>query len=163
MAELCLSCRHGWSYNGGRDWRTRVIYETNIAMSHAAGEWRQLKQSAAIMQYWVYVHSDAVEHPRHEHVAWDGLVLRHDDPWWLTHFPPNGWGCQCYVAPYSPRQLARAGLSVGTAPPLDWQEHLVGPDRRVVRAPRGIDPGFAYAPGSVNQADRLRHLRQLRR
>src|SRR5690606_12233355 len=29
--------RHGWSYTGGRDWRTRVIYTTNMATSYGAG------------------------------------------------------------------------------------------------------------------------------
>ncbi len=28
---------HGWSYNGTRGWRTRVIFETNIRTSYAAG------------------------------------------------------------------------------------------------------------------------------
>lgn len=159
-----IVARHGWAYNGGRDWRTRVIYETNLATSFAAGEWRQMKEVAELRPYWMYRHSDAVEHPRHKHLEWDGLVLRHDDPWWQTNFPPNGWGCQCYVSTLSPRDLAAMGKSgPDTAPPLDWEEHTVGPSKRVVSAPSGVDPGFAYAPGSLDQAERLRLLRQLRR
>ena len=108
--------------------------------------------------YWRYRHSDAVEHPRHEHVAWDGLVLRHDDPWWRTNYPPIGWGCQCYVETLSERELKAEGLRVGTAPPLDWREHVVGPTKRVVRAPAGVDPGFAYSLGA-DPDQRLRLLR----
>ena len=28
--------KHGWSYNGGRGWRTRVIYDTNLRTSYLA-------------------------------------------------------------------------------------------------------------------------------
>ena len=36
-----IVARYGWDYNGGRDWRTRVIYETNLNTSYAAGRWEQ--------------------------------------------------------------------------------------------------------------------------
>ena len=48
--------------------------------------------------------------------------------------------------------LEREGLKVGKAPPLGWRAVTVGqrsPVRRTVRVPKGIDPGFAYAPGRV--------------
>lgn len=38
-----IVARYGWDYNGGRDWRTRVIYETNLNTSYAAGRWEQLQ------------------------------------------------------------------------------------------------------------------------
>ncbi|KMQ72811.1 phage head morphogenesis protein [Marinobacter subterrani] len=34
--------RHGWSYNGSRGWRTRVIYETNLMQSYNAGREAQM-------------------------------------------------------------------------------------------------------------------------
>ena len=89
--------KYGWSYNGGRNWRSRVIYETNLRSSYAAGRYAQLQSLKKTMPYWRYRHSDAVMHPRPMHLAWNGLVLHADDPWWHTHFPPNGWGCQCTV------------------------------------------------------------------
>ena len=33
----------GWA-NGGRNWRTRVIFETNLRTSYAAGRWQQLQR-----------------------------------------------------------------------------------------------------------------------
>jgi uncharacterized protein with gpF-like domain len=36
-------------------------------------------------------------------VEW--LILRADDPWWKTHYPPNGWGCQCTVHAVSLQEL----------------------------------------------------------
>ena len=154
--------QHGWSYNGGRDWRTRVIYETNLRTSYAAGRWEQLQATKALRPYWRYRHSPAVVDPRPEHLAWDGLVLRADDPWWRTHAPPNGWGCQGYIESLSERDMARLGKDgPDSAPPLDRREVTVGirgPSPRTVNVPAGIDPGFAYAPGRTSQLSRaVRH------
>lgn len=140
--------RHGWDYNGGRNWRSRVIYETNLSTSYAAGRWEQLQDAP----YWQYKHADWVQHPREDHLAWDGLVLARDDPWWYTHFPPNGWRCQCSVRGLWPRDLQRLGKTgPDTAPDVQWEERTIGQRNpngpRTVRVPAGIDPGFEYAPG----------------
>ena len=145
-----IVAKHGWDYNGGRDWRSRVIYDTNLLTSYAAGRYEQL-QSAP---YWEYEHQDWVEHPRPQHVAWNGLTLAKDDPWWQTHFPPNGWGCHCTVRGRWPRDLERAGKSrPDQAPATEWQERTIGARSelgpREVRVPAGIDPGFEYAPGAT--------------
>lgn len=146
-----IVARHGWSYKGSRGWRSRVIYETNLRTSYAAGRFDQMKAIAANRPYWRYRHNDAVEHPRPEHVAWDGLVLPHDDPFWATHFPPNGWGCKCFVETLSARDLERSGKAgPDDAPPIDFEDKLVGatgPTPRLVRTPKGIDPGFGHPPG----------------
>lgn len=138
--------RHGWDYNGGFDWRTQVIYQTNLRASYAAGRWAQLHDPALLKSrpYWRYVHSDAVQHPRPLHLSWNGLVLRHDDPWWQTHFPPNGWGCQCRVVAATEGQYQAAkknrAPSDGTWTHIDSRgaEHEI---------PSGIDYGWAHAPG----------------
>ena len=106
-----IVAKHGWSHNGGRDRRTRVIYETNLRTSYAAGRYQQMKDIAERRPYWRYRHSAASEYPRPEHVAWDGIVLRHDDPWWDTHYGPNGWGCKCFVEAINQRDLERLGKS----------------------------------------------------
>ena len=148
-----IVAKHGWSYKGGRSWRTEVIYGTNLRTSYAAGRYRQLKDVAERRPYWRYRHSDASERPRHDHLAWDGLVLRHDDPWWGTHYPPNGWGCKCFVEALNARGIARLGKSgPDTAPDVDMRTVTVGekgPSPRTVQVPEGIDPGWAYAPGQT--------------
>jgi len=151
---------HGWSYNGGRGWRTRVIYETNLRASYQAGRFAQLTdpELLAARPYWRYVHSDFVRNPRPEHLSWDGLVLRHDDPWWSAHFPPNGWGCKCRVFPESEASLKRRGLRIGTAPPTRYETRVVGSRglrAQSVRVPEGIDPGWDYTPGRT-VADQVR-------
>ena len=34
----------GWAYNGGRNFRTRIIYDTNLRQFHHAGRWAQIQQ-----------------------------------------------------------------------------------------------------------------------
>lgn len=157
-----IVAKYGWSYNGGRNWRSRVIYETNLRSSYAAGRYAQLQSLKKTLPYWRYRHSDAVMHPRPMHLAWNGLVLSADDPWWHTHFPPNGWGCQCTVEGVDEIDLADLGKSgPDTAPPIDMESVTVGitgPSPRTVETPAGVDPGFGYAPGKsaweTQQAER---------
>ena len=83
---------HGWTGEGslrGEEWRMRTIYRTNLRTSYMAGRHAQL--TAGNFRYWIYKHSGAA-HPRLDHLSWDGLTLSPDDPFWQTHYPPNGWG-----------------------------------------------------------------------
>jgi len=142
----------GWSYNGGRNWRSRVIYETNLRSSYMAGRYEQLMAVREERPYWQYIHSDAVEVPRPIHEGWNGMILRWDDPWWKYHFPINAWGCQCSVRALSEDDLRRMGKDgPDTAPPIVFEERTIGQrgpnGPRVVRVPQGIDPGFEYVPG----------------
>ncbi len=150
-----IVAKHGWSYKGGRDWRTRVIYETNLRTSYAAGRWQQMQAVKERRPYWRYRHSPASVEPRENHLSWDGLVLHADDPWWHTHYPPNGRGCKCSVDTLSERDLERLGKSKpDRAPGLNRREVTVGHGvgAPVVNVPEGIDPGFAYAPGRLSAA-----------
>jgi uncharacterized protein with gpF-like domain len=85
--------RYGWVYKGGRNWRSKVIYETNLRTSYQAGRYQQMTDPdvTAMRPYWQYRHGGSA-HPREQHLDWDGMVLPWDDPWWDTHYPPNGWG-----------------------------------------------------------------------
>jgi uncharacterized protein with gpF-like domain len=136
--------RHGWQYRGERDWRTRVIYTTNMASSYAAGRWRQLNDPdlKKVRPYWQYVHNDSVLHPRPLHLSWNGLTLPADDAFWRSHYPPNGWGCRCRV-------VAVRGPVPGnkTEAPDDgtWTKLDRWGNRHEI--PKGIDYGWDYAPG----------------
>lgn len=54
--------KHGWSYKGDRDWRTRVIFETNIRTAYAAGRHRQMSDPEMVKRrpYWQYRHGASV-------------------------------------------------------------------------------------------------------
>lgn len=155
--------RHGWSYEGGRNWRARVIYETNLRQSYHAGREAQMADPALRRRrpYGLYRHGGSAE-PRPEHLAWDGLVLPLDDPWWDTHTPQNGWGCKCKKFMVNARDVERMGLKVGSAPPVEWEEKVIGvrgPSPRTVKVPKGIDPGFEYRPGATRAADLMSKTR----
>lgn len=143
--------RYGWEYVGGRAWRTRVIFETNVRQAYNAGRYEQMQDPDVkrLRPYKIYRHSDASREPRTEHLAWDGLVLPADDPWWRTHTPQNGWGCKCKVFTLSKRDLAKMDKSgPDTAPEIKtvpYTDPKTGETRQV---PEGIDPGFEYAPGA---------------
>jgi hypothetical protein len=143
--------KYGWSHTGTADWRAQIIYRTNMASAYAAGRYAQMTDPdvLAAFPYWQYLHVNC-PNPRLQHLAWSGLVLRADDPWWSTNYPPNGWGCHCIVATVSERALGRMGKSgPDKAPPLDWREYVDRTTGRVSRAPAGVDPGFAYNPGKA--------------
>jgi len=133
--------KHGWDYNGGRNWRTAVIYNTNVSTSYAAGRWEQL-QDPAVQSYYgylIYRHGDS-RVPRPMHLAWDGVTLPADHPWWQTHFVPNGWGCKCKVFAATKGEWADAGPK-GSAPP--------SPIDPKTGEPVGIDKGFGYNVGAA--------------
>lgn len=153
--------------------RLRRIFETNMRTARAAGQWERIQRTAESHPYLLYELGASREH-RAEHVAWHGVCLPVDDPWWETHFPPNGWGCHCHVRQISVRErdrLQRDGIpeAVGTpvldedgvptghvtrqlvplqteAPPLDLVTYENKRTGQTTQVPRGIDPGFAHRP-----------------
>lgn len=143
--------RHGWPGGAGnesdkrRAWRTSVIYHTNLRTSYMAGRWETLKQ----FPYLKYQHN-TVRHPREAHLAWDGKIIATDDPWWQTHYPPNGWGCRCTVTGVSAARLKALGKQADAAPgasdgdpPPEWSYHVGeaasgrAVDPRILEAERG--------------------------
>jgi len=146
-----IVARHGWSYRGGRGWRSRVIFETNLRTAYQAGRWRQIQEVKEDRPWLRYVAvRDARTRP--DHAAWHGAVLHADDPWWRTHYPPNGWGCRCIVQQLSGDDLEAFGYAASAgAPRVEWESRTVNtPDGEVaLRVPRGIDTGWAYNVGEA--------------
>lgn len=147
--------KHGWEgWTGsdtlpGRDWRARVIYNTNIQTSYNAGRYAQLTDPDLLKSrpYWEYLHDDRVAHPRPIHESWNHTVLRYDDSWWQTHFTPNGWGCHCRVT------AVRASRYKGLPAPDDGTYTHTDSKGDVHVLPKGVDYGWDYAPGaSIRQS-----------
>ena len=139
---------HGWSYNGERGWRSKLIYETNIRQTSNAGREAQMAEPGfqKLFPYSQYRHSGAT-HYRPEHKAWDGLTLPANDGFWLAHSPSNGYFCKCKKFPVSDRQLKRLGKTTpDPAPSISYKEHIDKRTGEVKQIPKGIDPGFEYTP-----------------
>lgn len=148
-----IVARHGWSYKGGRGWRTRVIYNTNLRQAHMSGRWAQVQRVKEKRPYLRYV-SVLDDSTRNQHRAWHGTVLPVDHPWWSSHYPMNGWGCRCTVQSLSERELKAYGYSVTDAShvnDIEMVSHTIKTPfgERNVFAPKGVDPGFAYNPGEA--------------
>ena len=141
--------KHGWSYNGKRGWRTRVIYDTNLRTAHAAGQWQQAQRTKDRRPYLQYM-TAGDGRVRPQHAAWDEKVFPIDSPWWNTHYPPNGWGCRCTVRTLSQRQMESEGLTVSEPPPLEPTERINVKTGEVYgTVPKGIDPGWDYNVGKA--------------
>ena len=144
-----IVAKHGWDYNGSRNWRSQVIYRTNMRAAQSAGNWAAIQRNKKRRPYIRYV---AVQdgRTRPQHKAWHNTVLPVDHPFWETHYPPNGWNCRCRTDSLNERDLKRMGLKVSEDPEINMEdrEMNVGDGSKVtVRMPQGIHTGFAYNPG----------------
>lgn len=132
------------------DARLRLIYDTNLRQSHAAGRWDRIQANKKRQPFVMYRTMDDGR-VRAAHKAWHNLVLPVDHPFWHEHFPPNGWRCRCTAFGVTERDIERriaAGQKINReAPPEQWVNYR-NPHTGEVRAvPRGIDPGFGHNPG----------------
>ena len=131
--------------------RLKVIFDTNMRVSYAAGRWASIQRNKVDRPYLCYLHTTS-EHPRPEHLAWDGITLPVDDPFWDTHYPPNGWGCKCGVMTLSQRQYEQslAEGSIITERPLQTLiDFINGRTGETTTVPKGIDPGWGYNVGQA--------------
>lgn len=129
--------KHGWAHQGERNWRTRVIYTTNLQTSYSAGRLAQLSDSKLqqLKPLWQYKHNDSVLYPRPQHLSWHNITLPSDHSFWKTHFTPNGWGCKCYIIAVSYEQAVKSGAKLEAPANYETAE--------------GIDEGWDYMPGET--------------
>ncbi|MCA1987294.1 MAG: hypothetical protein LDL27_12615 [Desulfovibrio sp.] len=140
--------------------RLKRIYSTNLRTARAAGQWDRIQRTKASHPYLLYQLGPSREH-RPEHQAFNGLLLPADDPFWSTHYPPNGWGCKCWVRQISKVEHGRLSETPGIrqqAPdvsPVSVVNRRTGEVRQVHK---GCDPGWDYNVGKTRRdLDAARH------
>jgi hypothetical protein len=92
----------------------------------------------------------ASANPREQHLAFVGIMLLVDDPFWSTHFPPNGWGCKCSVRQitrFEYQRLAATGDYLLEPPTIETRPFINRRTGEVTYVPVGIDPGWGTNPG----------------
>ena len=128
--------------------RLKIIYDTNMRMSQAAGEWARIVRNADTAPYLRYTAIlDGRTRPLHR--AWDGTILPVTHAWWRTHYPPNGWHCRCSTIQLSDHDLKAMGMEVSPDPSDEETIYTNERTGEIMRVPVGIDPGFAYNPGEA--------------
>ena len=98
---------------------------------------------------------------RPEHLAFDGLILDKNDKFWLSHNPPNGWGCKCYTVAVSKERKERyekEGIPSNSesmpltikikaktvSPKISYKTYINKRNGTISKAPSGVDPSFNF-------------------
>ena len=70
----------------------KAEFATAKEAGKAAKRWNRIKETEDIFPFLEYrTRRDSRVRP--EHAEMDGIILPVTDSFWLTHTPPNGWGC----------------------------------------------------------------------
>lgn len=128
--------------------RLKIIFDTNMRVSRAVGQWQRIQETKELRPYLLYQLGPSERH-RPQHVAWSGTMLPVDDPFWDVAYPPNGWGCKCHVIQLSDVQADRKG-GVTARPTLEMITSKNDRTGQEVTTPKGIDPGWGYNPGAAS-------------
>src|SRR5574343_883961 len=113
-----------------------AIFRTQTTTAYNAGRW-QANQDPDIQDIlWGYkyvtVGDDRV---RIEHAAWEGEQLKKSDPWWKSHWPPNGWACRCTCI-----EIFDEGETIRPPKSIRVGGQTMTPQ---------VDPGFEFNPGEA--------------
>ena len=90
--------------------RAEHLLRTQGFQAYAVARHQQQMATVGSHPYWMY-ETVGDNRVRAGHAALDGKVLRADDPWWKTHYPPWDWGCRCVVIALDEEDAQAFGIS----------------------------------------------------
>ncbi|MBD8890908.1 phage minor head protein [Roseibium litorale] len=136
--------------------RLKTIYWANTRTARAAGLWERAQRTKRVLPYFIYRLGPS-EHHRPQHEARSGTILPVDDPVWDEWFPPNGWGCKCWIRQIGVEEADRLG-GISEAPVIDYVEVLNKRTGKTEWVPEGIDPGWNSNPGRARARNLINHF-----
>lgn len=74
----------------------KTEYNMAVRSARMAEKWKRFERNKDLYPNLEFVESTA-SNKRPEHLQWVGTILPIDHPWWNTHTPPVGWGCECSI------------------------------------------------------------------
>lgn len=72
----------------------KTEYNFAVSSSQSAARWVEFEKEASIIPNLKY-QTVGDDHVRLAHQVLDGIIRPVNDSFWITHYPPNGWGCRC--------------------------------------------------------------------
>ncbi|MGN0832596.1 MAG: phage minor head protein [Kiritimatiellia bacterium] len=90
--------------------RADFLLRTHGFQAYAVSRHQQQMATVRSHPYWQY-ETVGDSRVRAGHAKLDGKVLRADDPWWKTHYPPWDWGCRCIVHALDEEDAQEIGIS----------------------------------------------------
>lgn len=90
--------------------RAEFQLRTHGFQAYAVARHQQQMEDIDVFPYWKY-ETVGDSRVRPGHAALDGKVLRADDPWWNTHYPPWDWGCRCIVIELTELDAKKQGIT----------------------------------------------------
>jgi len=102
--------------------RLKTIYSVNMQTAYMAGRYKTQIENIDNRPYWEYV-AVLDDRTRPEHAELNGLVFRHDDPFWNSFYPPNGWRCRCRVNALSNYNMTSKNLKPSSSNGLLSEEN----------------------------------------
>lgn len=151
----------------GSDRRLKTIYDTNLRSAYQKAQYERTMESE-LHPYLMYRVGNSAHH-RPQHLAWDGLILPKDDPFWDKHLPPNEYGCKCYTRAISEsrkQRYERDGIRVPPkadgsgagvikvktkAPAEEYTTYFNERKGSIERLPKGVAPGFNWNQGKTGR------------
>ena len=153
--------------------RLKTIYETNLRSAYMKGRFDRSYESDAHPYLMYRVGPSKVHRP--EHLAFDGLILDKNDKFWLSHNPPNGWGCKCYTVAVSKARKERyekEGIpgdcpleasnpesmpltikikAKTVSPKISYKTYINKRNGTISKVPSGVDPSFNFNQGNYSR------------
>lgn len=136
IEEFRASIREKLGTFGPKGAHLETIFRNACQTAYNRGRWNQMK-APDVVKFRPYFLYDSILDSRTTEVckACNGTLKLHDDPWWLTHWPPLHHRCRSSVRNLRASEAVKRGITEGDvegatpqgtfgyAPPLEQSSH----------------------------------------